>query len=206
MIEVLDPPPARRPPARLPEPAPRRPMTETEYLAYERGLSCGPRHEFVDGDLIEMPGSSRPHNRIALRVVRKLADMADAVGLEAYTHDMRLRVPSGRFRYPDVMIAPEPPEMLPGPEQDTLLNPVVIVEILSRSTATTDRVRKLAEYREIPSLTDYLILSQDGPACTHHRRVGPAAWDSDEVAGPGAAVTLAGLGELALGPLYPPAG
>ncbi len=179
-------------------------MTAEEYLAFER-VAEGPRHEFVAGELIEMPGASLPHNRVAGRLFRVLADLAEAVGMEAFIHDMRVRTAADRFRYPDVMISPAPPELLPGAEQDTLLNPVVIVEVLSPSTATTDRVEKQAEYRAIPSLTDYLILSQNEPRCDHYSRLGAEAWKLVTYVGADAVVPLRDLGPLPLGPLFPPA-
>ncbi|MFH5802704.1 Uma2 family endonuclease [Alienimonas sp. DA493] len=182
------------------------PMTEEEYLAFERAAPVDDgRHEFAAGKLIKMSGASRLHNSIAGRIYRILAELAESAGMEAYMNDLRLRVPGGRFRYPDVMVAPEPPEMLPGEEQDTLLNPVVLVEVLSPSTATVDQVDKQAEYREIPSLTDYLILSQDEPRCDHYSRLGGEAWKLVTLVGPEAVLSLSGLGDVSLGSLYPPA-
>ena len=204
---LLSPPAAAPPvPASASEPAPAG-MTEAEYLAFERSAPHNaPRHEFVTGELIEMAGASRVHNLIARRAGRAFEDLLVGRAFEVYQSDMRLRVPSGRFRYPDVVVAPSPPDLLPGGEQDTLLNPAVLVEVLSPSTATTDRVDKQAEYRSIPSLTDYLILSQDEPRCDHYSRLGPEAWKLVTLAGPDAALTLHGLRELSLGSLYPPAG
>ena len=213
---VLSPPPAKpaarrrvRPIARPPA-APR--LTEAEYLKIERAAPDGPRHEFVDGRMIEMPGSSRRHNLIAPRIWQSLqaliaAREAAAPPREIYLNDMRLRVPSGRFRYPDVMVAPSPPVLLDG-EQDTVLNPVIIVEILSPTTADTDRTAKLAEYRAISSLTDYLLIDQDTPAAEHHAREPGGEWRTVEKSvaedGLDAALTLHGLGRLKLAPLYPP--
>ena len=184
-------------------PAGKERITETEYLRRERFAAGGPRHEFVDGRRIEMPGSSRPHNLVAGRAFRALGLLADAAGLEIYQHDMRLRVPSGRHRYPDVMVTPSPPELL-DEEQDTVLNPLVVVEILSPTTAATDTGAKLREYRALPSLTDYLILAQDGPRAELHSRGPGGGWAEGTFAGADAAVPLAGLGAaLILGPLYP---
>ena len=188
-------------------------MTEAEYLHRERTFpGNGPRHEFVDGRMIEMSGASRAHNLLARRVCRTIEDMIDeAAGpdvlpLELYQSDMRLRVPSGRFRYPDVLVVPAPPLLLDG-HQDTVLNPLVIVEILSPTTAATDRGAKLAEYRSVPSLTDYLLLSQDGPTAVLHTRPPGGEWAEAHFDGPDAAVPLAALGgaTLTLGPLYPAA-
>lgn len=202
MSATLAPPP----PVSVTAPPAAAKMTEAEYLAFERNApGNGPRHEFVDGELIEMPGASRLHNLIARRICRAIEDLLSGRPFEIYQSDMRLRVPSGRCRYPDVIVAPSPPDLAPGDEQDTLLNPVVLVEVLSPSTAVIDRVDKQAEYREIPSLTDYLILSQDEPRCDHYSRLGPDAWKLVTLVGPDAVAALTDLGDLPLGSLFPPA-
>ena len=206
-------PPARQTAAEAPSPAadPDRPLTEAEYLVIERAAE-GPRCEYDGTHRLPMPGNTRRHVDLAKAVERSLDDLIAAAGLPlaTYRSDLRMRVPSGRYRYPDVMLTPDPPEVLDG-EQDTVLNPLVIVEVLSDSTAATDRGAKLREYRAIPSLTDYVLLQQDGPAADHYVRVGggaahpdePDAWRLMSYDGADAAVPLAGLGELALGPLYP---
>ena len=209
MDAVLAPPPApdRSVPSLAPEPD--RPLTEAEYLTIERAAE-GPRHEYDGSRRIPMAGASRRHGKLAKAVERALDDLIGDRPLETHRAELRLRVPSGRYRYPDVMLTPDPPALLDG-EQDTVLNPLVIVEVLSDSTASTDRGVKLREYRDIPSLTDYVLLQQDGPAADHYVRVGggaahpdePDAWRLMSYEGPDAAVPLAGLGGLALGPLYP---
>ena len=213
---VLSPPPAKpaarrrvRPIARPPA-APR--LTEAEYLKIERTTPDGPRHEFVDGGMIEMSGASFRHSQISKRTVNALdALIAAREGggppLGTFGSGTRIRVPSGRYRYPDVYVVPIPPQMLDG-EGDVILNPLVIVEVLSPTTADTDRTTKLAEYRAIPSLTDYLLLDQDAPAAEHHAREPGGEWRTGEASvaedGPDAALALHGLGELMLAPLYPP--
>ena len=219
------------PPAAPPVPPPTAPappagpaaMTEAEYLRVERTTAEGPRCEFDGSRRIPMPGVSRRHSFLVKAAERALDDLIaarpepgrSARPLETHRESVRLRVPAGRYRYPDVFVCPRPPEMLDD-EQDTVLDPLVIVEVLSPTTEHLDRGVKLTEYRAIPSLTDYLLLSQSEPACDHYRRTGggaadPAAPDRWEVvthAGPAAAVplTAAGLGELALGPIYGNAG
>ena len=205
---VRRPAPAFSPPAVPPPAVPV--LTEAEYLRVERTSADDQRHEFDGTRRIPMSGASRRHVKVAKAVERALDDLIGDRPLETHRSDLRLRVPSGRYRYPDVMLTPDPPAMLDG-EQDTVLNPRVIVEVLSPTTAATDQGVKLAEYRTIPSLTDYVLLSQDEPAADHYARVGggaanpdePDAWRVVTHAGPGAAVPLTGLGPLALAPLYP---
>ena len=214
MTAVLAPPaapPVLKPPGRPGSagPAPDRPLTEAEYLHIERTTPDGPRCEFDGAYRLPMPGSTRRHVKLAKAVERTLDDLIGDRPFETHRSDLRMRVPSGRYRYPDVMLVPDPPEMLDD-EHDVVLNPLVIVEVLSESTAHTDRGAKLREYRAIPSLTDYVLLARDEPAADHDVRVGGGADHPDEsdawrlmsYEGPDAAVPLAGLGELKLGAVY----
>ena len=190
-------------------PTPNRPLTEAEYLHLERTASDGPRCEFDGTHRLPMSGSTRRHVNIAKAVERSLDDLIGDRPFETYRSDLRMRVPSGRYRYPDVMLTPSPPRMLDD-EHDVVLNPIVVIEVSSDSTAHTDRGAKLREYRSIPSLTDYLLLAQDGPVADHYVRVGggaarpdePDAWRLITYEGPAAAVPLDGLGELRLGAIY----
>ena len=192
-------------------------MSEAEYLHTERTTAEGPRCEYDGSRRVPMPGASRRHSLTVKAVERTLDDLIaarPAAGrtarpLETHRESVRVRVPAGRYRYPDVFVCPAPPAM-PDDEQDVVLNPVVIVEVLSPSTEHLDRGVKLAEYRAIPSLTDYVLLSQDGPAADHYRRTAGGAADpgaADEWAvvahaGPDAAVPLTALGPLRLGAVF----
>ena len=207
------PPPVAPPPVALPA----GPLTEAEYLRIERTTAEGPRCEFDGARRLPMPGGSRRHVDIARRVEDALRALIAARPeshraadpLTTYRSDLRLRVPAGRYRYPDVMVTPDPPAMLNG-EQDTALNPRVIVEVLSPTTEHLDRGVKLSEYRAIPSLTDYLLLSQDEAAADHYRRTGggesvpgePGRWEVVSHAGRGAAAPLTGLGSFSLGAVF----
>ena len=218
------PPPYRRPaappapdvsPARpaAPAPDPDRPLTEAEYLHIERTTPDGPRCEFDGTYRLPMPGTTFLHADIAKEaekaIDRLIAARDGGPPLMTFRTDVRLRVPSGRYRYPDVMLTTRPPQA-PDDEHDIVLNPLVIVEVLFDSTEHVDRGAKLREYRGIPSLTDYVLLSQDGPVADHYTRVGggadhpdePDAWRVVTYEGPDAAVPLAGLGELRLGAVY----
>jgi len=84
---------------------------------------------------------------------------------------MRVRIPDGPYYYPDVTVAPSPPQ-LEDEVADTLLNPLVIVEVLSPSTEEHDRGEKLDNFRLIPSLSHYIIIAQDRVWVDHHRRSG----------------------------------
>lgn len=134
--------------------------TPEEYLKMEERSEI--RHEFVNGEIWDMSGSSARHNDIcgniafALRTnVRK-----EKLPCHIYTTDLRLRiVKANMFTYPDVMLICGKIEFDAG-RQDVVLNPVVIFEVLSESTSNYDRSRKFAAYRQILSLQEYVLIDQ----------------------------------------------
>jgi Uma2 family endonuclease len=174
-------------------------LTPQEYLAFER--RAGAKHEYADGELREMVGASLPHNLIACRISSLLdRDLAGRPFLVCQS-DLRVRVPGGPYYYPDVVVAPSPPR-LEDEEADTLLDPLVIAEVLSPSTEEYDRGEKLDGYRRIPSLTDYLLVSQDRVRVDHYRRSG-TEWTLRIVTGRTASIPFPELGcELALVRVY----
>lgn len=134
-------------------------LTPREYLAFERQAET--KHEYVEGELREMTGASRPHVLIAGNIHALLWHACRGHAFEVYEADMRVRIPDdSHYYYPDVTVAPSPPK-LEDDEADTLLNPILIVECLSPSTRRIDLGEKLDNYRAIPSLNDYLVVAQD---------------------------------------------
>ena len=95
---------------------------------------------------------------------------------EVYPGDMRVKVsPSGLYTYPDVAVVCGEPQFEDA-ELDTLLNPKVLIEVLSPSTADYDRGGKFAQYRRLPSLQEYVLISQDRPLVEHYVRQPPNQW------------------------------
>ena len=188
-------------------PADRRPgyVAAEEYLRREERAET--KHEWFDGEVREMAGGSVEHSLIANRI-RALLDAAlSKTPHLVFDSDLRTRIPSGPYVYPDAAVAAVPPQFdpppRPGGRRTVLLNPAVIVEVLSESTEATDRGEKLDGYRTIPSLTDYLLFSQDGPEVEHHRRNPGGAWERIALSGPEAVATLsAGGATLTLGEVY----
>lgn len=136
-------------------------MTEDEYLAFER--ASDERHEYADGEIFAMAGSSRKHSRIQARFIRLLGNALDGGRCDVYTSELRIYIPlTGRYVYPDCSVVCGP-EMMKDDERDILLNPRVIVEVLSPSTQDYDRVDKFAHYKTIPSFVQYVLASQDKP-------------------------------------------
>ena len=135
-----------------------RKLSPAEYLAFER--SSETKHEYADGEIFAMSGGTFAHSAIAANIGRLLGTALEERGCTTLTSDMRIHVPAtGRYVYPDGSIVCGPPSFQ-DEQQDTLLNPVVIVEVLSDSTEAYDRGDKFAGYQSIPSLRHYVIASQ----------------------------------------------
>jgi Uma2 family endonuclease len=130
-----------------------------EYLALER--QSDQKHEYVNGRVIAMAGASEAHNIIAGNLFAALHAQFRGRPCRTYIGDLRVKVsPSGLYTYPDV-VAVCGERRFEDAEGDTLLNPTVIVEVLSKTTEAYDRGDKFAHYREIDSLAEYVLVAQD---------------------------------------------
>jgi Uma2 family endonuclease len=133
--------------------------TPEQYLAVERKADF--KSEYLDGLITAMWGVSRAHNRIAGNMYRKISDQLEIRPCEAFISDLRLRVsPTGLYTYPDVMVVCGEAEYLDD-EVDTLLNPTMVVEVLSPTTESYDRGAKFAHYRQLASLKEYVLVAQN---------------------------------------------
>lgn len=133
-------------------------LTIPEYLAFERQAET--RNEYLDGEVFAMTGASRTHNLIEGNIFREIGNQLRKRPCEVYHESMRVRTPAGLFTYPDVVAVcggPRFDDLL----FDTLLNPTLIVEVLSPSTEAHDRKTKAVQYRSIPSLVEYVLVAQD---------------------------------------------
>src|SRR5215210_8320716 len=134
-------------------------LTPEEYLAIERKSEI--KHEYFAGVMFAMVGASKRHNLITANIIRVLGNQLLDRPCNVYPSDMRVKVSvTGKYTYPDVVVACEP-EQFDDAENDTLLNPVVIVEVLSASTEAYDRGKKFEQYQQLGSLTDYLLVAQE---------------------------------------------
>ncbi|NJK65048.1 MAG: Uma2 family endonuclease [Synechococcaceae cyanobacterium SM2_3_1] len=148
--------------------------TAQEYLDQERQAQI--KSEYIDGEIIAMTGASRRHNLIAGNLFASLHSQLRSRPCEIYMGDMRVAVDQAEFyTYPDIVVACEDPQFLDA-ELDTLLNPTLIVEVLSPSTASYDRGEKFSRYRQLPSLQEYLIVAQNTPALEHYRKQSQREW------------------------------
>ncbi|MEM1426878.1 MAG: Uma2 family endonuclease, partial [Cyanobacteria bacterium P01_H01_bin.130] len=129
-------------------------LTPEAYL--EREVASGDRHEFRQGQVIKMPGGTPNHNDIASNLLILLKLALRKQPYKVFIADQRLWLPeSAMYTYPDVMVVPSPVMLQPG-RTDTVIEPVLIAEVLSASTRNYDRDEKFAAYRALPTFQDYL--------------------------------------------------
>ena len=135
-----------------------RQMTVEEYLAFDEASEI--RHEFIDGELIPMPGGTTRHNANVARTIGALLSAVDASDCTVFASQMRIEIDEMKYVYPDVSVVCGEPECADENEV-ILLNPTVVVEVTSPSSIERDRVRKLELYGTVPSIQGYLILDQE---------------------------------------------
>jgi Uma2 family endonuclease len=141
--------------------------TVEEYFELERNSEV--KHEFVEGQLIEMLGEKRIANRVAGSIYALLLRLLNHKVFEVYIQDVKLSTVKGkRYRYPDVMVVP----VVDDEDEYTVHQAVLVAEILSPSTEKTDRNDKLKEYSKIPSVQYYLLISQDETVIELYKRNG----------------------------------
>ncbi len=175
-------------------------LTPEEYLAFERKATT--KHEYVNGQIVAMSGASFAHNFITANIAIHLGIQLMNGECRVATSDMRVKVTEiDSYFYPDVVVVCGEPI----PEDnifDTLLNPTVMVEVLSPSTETYDRGEKFEFYQQIASLKDYILISQDKVHIEHYCRQG-AEWIQTEFQGLEEVLPLLSIGcELRLQDVY----
>lgn len=155
--------------------APRKKVTAAEYLAFDRD-SDG-RHEFLDGEIHAMAGASRPHNRLTENLSVEIGGRLREGPCQTFSSGLRVLVErTGLYTYPDFIIVCEEPDIRKIEGVDTLLNPVVVVEITSPTTERDDRGRKFLNYRRLPSLREYVRISQDEVLIERYGRQPDESW------------------------------
>jgi Uma2 family endonuclease len=183
--------------ASLPKPR----YTPEEYLALERQAEY--KSEYFAGEIFAMAGASREHNLIAFNLAGALSVQLRGTSCQGFSADMRVKVSStGLYTYPDLVVACG--ELLVEDERgDTLLNPTLIVEILSPSTEAYDRGEKFAQYRRFGSLMEYVLVAQDRCRVERFARQPDGQWLLLEVADPLGTVHLASINcDLKLADVY----
>ena len=167
-------------------------LSPAEYLAMERA-SRDIKHEFFRGEIFAMAGGSRKHNLLALNLSGMLYNTLRDGPCETYSNDMRVLVhPSGLYTYPDLVVTCEQPRF-EDEFGDTLLNPQLIIEVLSDSTESYDRGKKFEHYRRIESLVEYMLVAQDRPQIDLFSRSSDGSWQLTDASGLESAIRLASL-------------
>jgi Uma2 family endonuclease len=173
----------------LPEPIPR--LTEAEYLEIERAAEF--KSEFFDGEMFAMAGGTPMHSLIATNLAAEFRNKLKGRPCLPFNADLRVKVEAtGLFTYPDLSVVCGPLRFA-EPARDTIVNPTVLVEVLSDSTEAYDRGKKFEHYRQIPTLREYLLVSQKEPRLEAFGRLEKGPWELREAAGLEASLALPSL-------------
>jgi Uma2 family endonuclease len=180
---------------------PKRSFTEAEYLAFEQASEH--KHEYYQGAIYAMTGGTEFHTLLAGNTYAALHAQLRRRECRVYTSDQRIKViATGLHTYPDVTVVCGAPQFVEA-SRLTLINPTLIVEVLSPSTERYDRGMKFRHYRMIPSLHDYLLIAQDDQRIEHYSRQDSAIWQLYEAVGMATQITLRSIGcVLALADVY----
>ena len=156
-------------------------LTPEEYLALERKAEF--KSEYMDGVVYAMVGASERHNVIVANLIITLGGQLKGRPCKAYPSDLKVRVPkSKQFFYPDVSVICGDVEFADD-KRDIILNPGLIIEVASESTAALDRGKKFLSYQQINSLQEYLLVSQDEILVESYARQGNDTWIYTKVSG-----------------------
>jgi Uma2 family endonuclease len=167
----------------------KRKYTLEEYLELEKNSE--ERYEYFDGEVFAMAGGSPAHSRLGLKIGALFSQKLVGRECEAFNSDMRIKVPEAfPYRYPDASVVCGEPVFDEIGGQMMLVNPILIVEVLSPSTAAYDLNDKFTEYQSIDSFKEYLIISQDKPHVIHHVRQTKRKWLRTDIEGLDEEVTL----------------
>jgi len=149
--------------------------TAEEYLEMEREAKT--RHEFIGGIIYAMAGESLSHSQICINLAGEVRAKLKGTNCQALSPNMKVRAESrGMFAYPDLTIVCGEP-LFHDQQRDVLINPKIIVEVLSPSTQRYDQTKKFFRYRkELPSLTDYILIYQNAPFIEHHEKMSDGRW------------------------------
>lgn len=175
--------------------------TPDEYLDFE--VNSDTRHEYINGEIIPMTGGTPEHNEIASILNAALRMSLKGQPYSIFVADQRLWIPDRQlYTYPDVMVVPRPIQRQQG-RADTITNPVMIAEVLSKSTKNYDRDEKFAAYRTIPTFQEYLLVDQYIPHVEQYVKTDAHQWIFTEYNDMNSSISLSSiLLEIQLADLY----
>lgn len=165
--------------------------TYAEYLAAEEKSDT--KHEWLNGEIFCMAGGTLEHARLAMGIGAELRKALEGKPCNVFSSDLRVKVQAtGLSTYPDITVVCGKPETAPD-DANAVVNPIVLVEVLSDATEGYDRGEKFAHYRRIPTLRDFVLVSQKVQRLEVFQRSGEGAWIMTE-ANPGESIRLESLG------------
>jgi Uma2 family endonuclease len=148
--------------------------TQEEYLELERAAEY--KSEYYRGEIFAMSGASRNHNRITENLSIEIGVFLKGKGCQSFSRDLRVHIPENTlYTYPDFLIVCGEPVFLDG-QADTLLNPSVIIEVLSPSTEGYDQGKKFHFYQSLQSLTEYVLIDSQEVGARVHRKGSDGVW------------------------------
>src|SRR2546423_9948471 len=163
-------------------------VSPDEYLRLERQAEY--KSEYLNGEIFAMSGASREHNLLTVNIARELSQQLRGRPCESYASDMRVKVrANGLYTYPDVTVVCGEPQF-EDKEVDTLLNPTLLVEVLSQSTERYDRIAKTSYYRTIDSLQEHLLVAQHEVRVEQYLRQPNGEWSLTQYTSSDAIVKL----------------
>ncbi len=166
-------------------------LSKDQYLAFER--ASDEKHEYAHGEVFAMAGGSRAHSLLSGNIQGELRTALVDRPCEVHTSDLRIKIQaSDRYVYPDASVVCGEP-LFEDAGVDTLLNPTVVIEVLSDSTEAYDRGDKFGHYQRIPTVSDYVLVSQKSVRIEHFRREPGGKWLLS-IVGPGENLVLESIG------------
>lgn len=171
---------------------PKHRYTLEEYIELDKNSE--ERYEYFDGEVFALAGGSIEHGTISANVVRALGNRLAGRHCRALTSDVRVKVPAAfPYRYPDVSVVCGEPVIESNLGQEMLVNPILLVEVLSSSTAAYDHGDKFSAYQSIASFREYLLISQERPHVVQYVRQPDNRWLRAEISGLAGLLTLESL-------------
>jgi Uma2 family endonuclease len=176
-------------------------FTSTEYLEFERLSEV--KHELINGEIFEMAGAVKRHNQISANIIRLLGNQLLERDCNAFSSDMRVKISAaGNYTYPDI-VAVCGEEIYEDETEDTLINPQLIIEVLSKSTEAYDRGAKFEYYQTIESFREYVLITQEPFRVEQYVRKNENEWSYFEFRKPENIVRLNSIDcEISLQDIY----
>ncbi len=171
-------------------------LTAEEYLEAERKAKG--KHELMNGKIITMTGASLTHNRIVRNLIIVIGIFLKRKGCEVFPSDMRVHIPTtNSFTYPDITIVCGKPELLDD-QFDSLLNPIVLIEVLSPSTESYDKGNKFFTYQQIPSLKEYMLVDSSNCIIQTIVKKDNGLWQFETITNPADTLTIHSIDQTIL--------